>query len=156
MSSFERRYVPLSEIKSEQVLFNVKLPSFVDQDKIAVNIHSIEKLCQLGGIQKLAVIGKEDLDTSEVTPQIVGFNDQGTAYMGKAKSKTAELSRSDSVGERDQSLITPTHAKDWINTTIEINMDEVKNRISNEKNDQGVRSEATWANYLNKGIKMNF
>lgn len=152
MSNIEKGFIPITEAQSERVRFHVSLPEFVDDDKIGVNLRAINRLCQIGGIRRLVVIGAEDLDTSKAVPQILGFNSQGSAYMGKAATKTDEpTSKSISATGQEEWW---SHPQQWANTVIAINMNEVRERIAQEKDwNEGIRSTKAWSHFLNKGIK---
>lgn len=152
MSSIEKGFMPLRKAQSEQVRFQVSLPEFIDQGGIGVNLREIHRLCQIGGIRRLVVFGVEDVDTSKATPQILGFNSQGSAYMGKAGSNTI-IPPTESY-----SAINPEsfwrHTQSWRDAVIVVNMDEVSKRItSDEKWAEGIRDLKAWSHYLNKGIK---
>lgn len=151
MSSKERGFIPLTKAQSERVRFQVALPDFIDQDKIGVNLNQIHRLCQIGGISTLVVLGVEDQDISEATPQILGFNNQGSAYMGKASSSmVVPPSESISGSTRKDS----PHIAQWAHSIIAVNMNEVRQRIENNKKwTDGIRSPKAWSYYLNRGIK---
>jgi hypothetical protein len=79
----ESGFVPLPKVEQEQPEDKIKiilnLPPYVDQDRIGVNLTGISKLCRLGGIRQLVVIGKTDEETSHVIPEISGMNSDGSA-----------------------------------------------------------------------------
>ncbi|OGE02585.1 hypothetical protein A3G16_03605 [Candidatus Curtissbacteria bacterium RIFCSPLOWO2_12_FULL_41_16] len=151
MSSVERGFIPITEAQSERVRFQVGLPDFVDQDRIGVNLREIQRLCQIGGIHRLVVLGVEDLDTSKTVPQILGFNSQGSTYMGKAASK-ADVSPSESFSAPGWEG--KSHPQQWSDALIAVNMNQVRDRIGNDKRwSEGIRSPKAWSHYLNRGIK---
>lgn len=148
--NIERGFVPISDAQSERVMIKIPFPEFVDDQRIGVNVREIHRLCQIGGIRKIAVIGIDDLDTSRSEPQILGFNEQGSAYMGKAVSKTeAPVSLSDSGYTEGY-----YHTERWTNAVIAVDMNALKERVVHDKRwPEGVRSPSAWSHYLNKGIK---
>lgn len=155
MSNIEKGFVPLPEAKTDQVRMQLELPSFVDKHKIGVNLRSIHKLCQIGGIHQLMIAGIDNDETSHATPTILGFNAQGNAFAGKTGEKTdAPLQRAQSVSDNDVSHLELPAAMNWKHTLIIMNMNEVRAKISNDTRwSDGVRSTDAWSHYMNKGIK---
>lgn len=146
----ERGFVPIADAQSERLIIKIPFPEFVEDQKIGVNVREIHRLCQIGGIRKIAVIGIDDLDTSRSEPQILGINEQGSAYMGKAVSKTEPpVSLSDSGYTEGY-----YHTERWTNAVIAVDMNALKERIVHDRRwPEGVRSPSAWSHYLNKGIK---
>lgn len=153
MSPIEKGYVPLPKVEKEQPEENIQillgLPDYVDQDRIGVNLAGIARLCRLGGIRQLIVIGNTDEETSHVIPEVTGLNSDGSAMASKKIAKvtipTFEM-RSQDLYRRNNSI--STRATDLV---IDINVDEVTLRASEKP--KGVHSVRNWTGELDKGLK---
>lgn len=146
----ERGFVPIADAQSERVFIKISFPEFVEDQKIGVNVREIHRLCQIGGIKRLGVIGIDDLDTSRAVPQVLGFNEQGSAYIGKAVSKQETPFSQSHTGDSQGFY----HTERWADALIAVNMTELKERIAHDKRwSEGVCSPAAWSYYLDKGIK---
>lgn len=153
-SAIERGFVPLPKVEREQPEDNIRillnLPDYVDQDRIGVNLAGIARLCRLGGIQTLIVIGNTGEETSHVIPEVVGLNSDGSAVASKKIAKvtvpTFETKMYDATW-RNQQI-----ASRWIRLNINMNIDEVALRVSEEQ--EGVHSVKNWTQELDGGFKV--
>lgn len=152
-SRIESGFISLPKVEQEQPEENIQillnLPDYVDQDKIGVNLTGIAKLCRLGGIRQLVVIGNTDEEISHVIPEVVGLNSDGSAIASKKVARvtvpTFEMHKRDSSW-RNISISTRA-----TNLAIDINVDEVALRVSEKP--KGVHSIGNWAGELDKGLK---
>lgn len=153
MSETKNRYIPLDEAWSPRVRLNIKLPNYVGQSNIGVNVSALEKLCRMGGIEHLRVSTVNDQDTSQFVPTVAGFDSQGNAYAAKTGVKV-EVPTSTYDTEDDELTETRPHAVRTINVGLNLNTNEIAERIRrDERWSTGVRSADGWSHYLNKDIK---
>ncbi|MFA5933322.1 MAG: hypothetical protein WCV81_03625 [Microgenomates group bacterium] len=156
MAEHKNNFIPIEEASYEGARFNVVLPNFVDTERIGVNTQAIHRFCRLGGIKHLRVTGNTDGETSSFTPTIVGYDSQGNAYAGKTGIKTIVptfTQTSDEDGYSELGMYKP-HASTWVNTNIDLNLNEITKNIEEEERWQGdLRSTDAWSYYLNKSIK---
>lgn len=153
MSSIEKGFSPLPKVEREQPEDKIKillnLPDYVDQDRIGVNLRDISKLCKLGGISQLIVVGKTDQDTSHVVPEVTGLNSDGSATVSKKIAKVTVPTFESSV---DNSAWHDKWISDrWINLEVNLNIDEIALRVSEKP--EGVHGIKNWSQELNKGFK---
>lgn len=157
MSEIKKGYVPLDQVQSSRARFVVTLPEFVDKNQIGVNLKGLDRMCKLGGISHIKVVTTEG-DTSQFVPTIVGVSKNGEAIAGKTGVKTSvptfTVESEKSRQGLDGSLFGLPHAASWINTTVNINTNEVADRIKDDpKWDHGVNSSNAWAYHLNEAVK---
>jgi hypothetical protein len=151
MSENTGKFVPIEYAQSDQVRTRVSLPQYVNSEEIYVNLYGIGKLCRLGGIRHLDIVGLDENETSKSVPQIVGFSQNGEALAGKAIVKTVPESSSSSSSESKRHK---PHSFRWVDSTIVVNTSEINQRIQNEDYyEKGVRSTKAWSNHLNKAVK---
>jgi hypothetical protein len=153
-STIERGFVPLPKVEQEQPEDNIgiylNLPSYVDQDRIGVNLRDIAGLCKLGGIRQLLVIGQTDKETSHVIPEVSGLQADGSAT---ASSKMAKVivptfeARMDDLGWGRTDRIETR----WIGLSVNMNMDEIALRVSEKTG--GLHATKNWTKELDKGFK---
>lgn len=154
----KEQFVPFDNVSSSRIHFSVSFPEYVDKGRVGVNVARIESLCRLGGISHLDVIGKTDGYVSEHTPTIVGYNNQGNAYMAKTGSRK-EAGRFTSFMDGnfiDDNLyfFHKPHAASWTNGRIELNMNEISQTIQRkEQNKTGIRNTEEWSHYLNEALR---
>ena len=152
-SNIEKGFIPLpkveQEVTDETIIMSLNLPDYVDQDRIGVNLAGISKLCKLGGITHLVVIGNTGEETSHVVPEVAGVNSDGSASLSKKIEKvivpTFETNPMHN-GKDNETISTRT-----IGLYVDINVDELGNRIA--ETSEGVHSPKAWAKELDKGIK---
>lgn len=155
MSKIEENFIPLGGIMySPTVRFDLPLPEFVPQHQIGINYNKIHQLCRLGGIGHLRVTGKTDGDVTNFTPTIVGYDSQGNAYAGKKGTQVdIPLFEISNESDSDLSSVRP-HAATWINATLNLNINEITERIKQEPRwERGVYSPKAWAYHLNHSLK---
>jgi hypothetical protein len=154
MLHIERGFVPLPKVEREQPEENIKillgLPDYVDQDRIGVNLPGIARLCKLGGIRPLIIIGETEKETSHVIPEIVGINSDGSAMASKKAAKvTVPTFDANSDNSSLQHKLVATR---WVGLNVSMNIDEIALRASEKS--EGVHSAANWARELDKGFKV--
>jgi hypothetical protein len=144
------KFVPIAEASTKRLkLQGVTFPPFVDTNKIGVNTRYIERLMDIGGINTLTVQGVQG-DTSSETPTVVGMTEQGGALAGKKSAKTI-MPIFEGKGEYDAHL--PAQFRFVENAQVLINVDEVSQRLQNEKKwKDGVRSVSGWSHHVDKAI----
>jgi hypothetical protein len=149
----ESGFVPLPKVEQEQpedrIRITLNLPGYVDQDRIGVNLTGISKLCRLGGIRQLVVLGKTDEETSHVIPEVSGMNSDGSAMASKKMAKVTVPTFESSV--HDYSRRNKWIGDRWITLNVNMNVDEIGLRVS--ENEGGVHSPKNWARELDKGLR---
>lgn len=154
MAEIARKFIPLQEANAEFLKINLDLPNCVNPDSIGVNVWEVGRMCEIGGINHLRVIGEAgEISSTEVN--IVGFTQEGGAYAGKGKKSFVPTSQSESKLSNERSpFFVFGHSAEWIDATIKINTEETTNQILHDKRwKEGVRSPEAWAGYLNQDIK---
>jgi hypothetical protein len=149
----ESGFVPLPKVEQEQPEDNIKiylnLPVYVDQDRIGINLSGIARLCELGGIRPLIVLGQTSQDTSHVLLEVAGLNSDGSAIASKKMTKVAvPLFEADSQNSTRHPV---TIAERWKGTRININVAEMGHRVSDQAT--GVQSTENWTRELNALFK---
>lgn len=153
MAPIEKGFVPLPKVEQEQPEENIQvllnLPDYVDQDRIGVNLAGVAKLCKLGGIKQLIVIGSTTGETSHVVPEITGFSSEGRVIASRKVAKvtfpTFEMNTQNS-NWRNTSISTRA-----IELTIDVNVNEIALRVSDKP--EGIHSVLNWAKELDNGLK---
>lgn len=135
MSRIERGFYPLSKIEHggiPTVLFDLNLPMH-EKEKIGVNVRAIEQLCNIGGIRTLYIAGKTEQSTSDFPH----FEDLEYINIPTYSFKNTE-------GEHNKTL---PHQARWTDTTIELDINEMSSKISQNNTPK------EWAAELNYAIK---
>jgi hypothetical protein len=153
-SRIESGFVPLPKVEQEQPEDRIKivlnLPGYVDQDRIGVNLTGISKLCDLGGIRQLVVLGKTDEETSHVISEVSGMNSDGSAVASKKMARVTVPTFEAST--HDNSSRSNWMAERWISLGINLNVDEIGLHVSEEKG--GVHAVENWTRELDKGVRV--
>jgi hypothetical protein len=155
-SRIESGFVPLPKVEQEQpedkIRIALNLPGYVDQDRIGVNLTGIRKLCNLGGIRQLVVLGKTDEETSHVIPEVSGMNSDGSAVASKKMARvtvpTFEARQQHNSAESHDLI-----AHRWVDLNINMNVDEIGIRASEKKG--GVHAAGNWARELDRGVRVS-
>jgi hypothetical protein len=152
MQKFEKGFFPLREVEDreiEGIKVSLNLPDYVDSDKIGVNLRGIYRLCRMGGIGAIRIIGSMDGDISTYAPDIVGMNSDGAAEAGKRG-----LKRKAPLFHGEPRLVSqklPSECS-WLDTTINVNLREIKCRILDKKNKK-LREPGNWTDDLDKALR---
>lgn len=156
-AEFKNGYVPIEDASTETARFVVTLPEFLPRGCIRVNLKNLDRLCKIGGISHLRVVGETDGDTTKFTPTIVGYDSLGNAYAGKKGEKISVPPFTTSHDESNDSLDTSwsrPHSAVWVNRTVGLNINEIQERIREEKAwPRGVYSTQAWAHHLDKSLR---
>src|SRR4030067_2684274 len=91
MTEIEKGFFPLTEVQDENIegiRISLNLPEWIDQDRIGVSLRGIYKMCQMGGIETIKILGSTDGEVSTYTPNLVGINPDGAGIAGKVGLKT--------------------------------------------------------------------
>ena len=151
-SRASNKFVPIDELHSSRLSFDVGFPNWVPVQRIGVHVSRINRLLRIGGIRHLSVTGSFGSETSSTVPMIVGINEQGSAYAAKAKSDTIvpthrEFDLPDNRGFKP-------HRAQWIDGQVNLNLDEIAQRIrQSNKWGRDVRSEKAWSSYLDQSVR---
>lgn len=151
----ESGFVPLPKVEREQPEDRIKvalnLPTYLDQDRVGVNLSEIRRLCDWGGIRELRIIGKTDGETSQVIPEVNGINSDGSASASKKMAKVdvpTSTSDMNSFMPKKGSRI----AYRWVAARVDVNNNEIAARTAEKPG--GAHSVGNWAEELDKGIKL--
>lgn len=149
----KERYIPIDEANTEKVVFEMPFPDYVDRERVGVNISKLERLCSLGGITSLAVIGETDGEVSRETPEIAGFSNRGEAVATKKTSKRI-------IDLHDHNILHLGFPEEGLSSfafsvaNLRININEAVNRaIEEKKGKASVRDTETWTKYLDVALK---
>lgn len=140
-------YTPLPEANTERVRSTLVLP-FKLEEQIGLNTGKIELLAQIGGISHLKIQNDEHGRTSQVVPQIVGVDGQGTAVSGAASVERIPVYSND---HERSGLLSRYKTERWTGVTIRINSEEIKSKLL--KADQIVNKSDPWAKEINSAVK---
>jgi hypothetical protein len=148
----ESGFIPLPKIEQEQpeedLEIKLNLPQYVDQDRIGINTSNIIKLNNWGGIRTLRVVGRYDMETSILIPETAGINSDGSA---NASKKVTKVEKPTFEGySSDYNWDTFSIANRWKNVEINLNIDEIGQRIKDKP--EGIRSSKNWTRELDSGI----
>lgn len=150
-------YYPINKINNNRVRFNIPLPAYIRPDEIGVNVKGLLTLLRIGGISHLRVIGRTDEETSRSTPSILGYDSHGNAYAGKQVEKVDVPEYLVSDEEADHgggSYIFRPHSATWKNMTLNININEMAEKIKDEEVwSRGVYSTEAWADHLDRNLR---
>lgn len=144
------RYKPIDQANTQKVRFSVPLPEYVDRERVGINVGRIEKLCRIGGIGHLRIVGETQGKTSSFTPAIVGFSNKGEAYAAKTGVKNSVPTYSVDY-ERDEFV---PHSFRWANGTVRVNLNEVADRIvSDLRWKKDAREIKAWSQHLDLSLR---
>ncbi|MBX4205981.1 hypothetical protein KW795_02180 [Candidatus Microgenomates bacterium] len=141
------KFTPMPYAQTQRLRTAAELPFHIEEE-IGLNLESLNKLMQLGGIRHLRIENDtENKKTSKVSLGISGMNNQGSAYGGVAVTQmvppsldTVELTGG---GQLKQAK--------WMDLTIKLNTQEMTQRMLQA--DQDVRQPENWARDLQKIVK---
>lgn len=144
------KFIPIQEASTNRVnLHGIVFPPFVEKNRIGINARRIERLMDIGGIKTLAVKTVTG-ETSNEMPTVVGMTEKGEALAGKKAVKTIVPVFDSRSSNSDADV---PMAFRWADANIVINMDEVSQRLEQQKKWQnGVQSVPGWAYYVDKAI----
>ena len=143
---------PMSEIyfMSSRIRVTLPFPSWVETDKVGVNIPRTERLMNLGGIRHIRFVGDVDGEHTSAVPVSVGLNTDGSqiAGMGSLREsvKMQTLER-DGAPDRRASF----RNAEWTSATIRVNLNEIQRRIHDQN--KNLRNAASWTPYLDKSLR---
>ncbi len=156
----ENRFTPLSELLYENVqdypegspiAFRDVFPRHVPLDKIGIDLQKAHRLCNLGGIWRVSITGSSDNDTSKVTPEISGFSGSNTAYSSGKKHDEEMPPYGKEIRPIYMSNAQP-FSNTWAALEVDLNFNEINQRILNNKGYGNSRSESAWADFLNDSV----
>ncbi len=157
MSEFKDGYFPIEYANTNRTRFVIPFPEYVKPQQIGVNLRGLRMLLRIGGISHLRVAGQTDGETTRFTPTIVGYDSQGNAYAGKKGEKVTipEFTTYDDEANRNQDASEwKPHSATWKNAVINLNINEMAERIRQEdKWARGVSSTEAWAYHLDKVVR---
>jgi hypothetical protein len=136
-------FIPLSQL--EESCWNVRLPEFVDADRIGLHAGRLGVLANIAGYKDHVHVSSADGDTTEYNPMIVGGDSQGNAYGAMGGVKSARLSNIEGYDDGHRgTLHTSPHLRITLNTA------EMTQRLQHTK--ANVRAPEAWAAQLNDSI----
>lgn len=139
-------YTPLSQVNTDRIRSTLSLP-FRLEEQIGLDTRKVELLSQIAGISHIKIQNENPARTTQVFPQVMGIDGQGTAVSGAAEvSKVPTFNTSYFVGEEGK-----YKSARWISLNIAINTEETKNVLL--KSDQVVNRPNPWAKEINRAIK---
>lgn len=151
MIESKARYVPIIDAVTDRIFLAPKLPDYVKADKIGVDLQTITKLCDLGGIERLVLAGKNDGKTSSVDVGIGKISANGEATATAASKKTMEPTHKSH--SRVNGDFGP-HSFSWTDAFIEMNTKEINQRILEDRQwTKGVRDINAWSKYIDDCLR---
>lgn len=142
------QFVPLSEIQSERVNISLGLPEWLNQNLIGVNLKGIGTICNLSGLRTVNIVGATDKKAYSESPQVTGFNEQGSAYAAKSQAANFISPSEGSFSYDPYQTLLPRYAR-WADATVEVNMNEIT-RMTQAMG--SLRNPRDWVNPLNTAI----
>jgi len=145
------RYVPITEANTDRIFLAPKLPEYVKAEKIGIDVERITRLCDLGGIERLFLAGKNDGETSKVEVGIGKLSANGEATATAATKTTIEPTH------KSYSLVNGDpgpHSFCWTDALITMNTKEINQRIIEDRRwTRGVRDINAWSNYIDNCLR---
>jgi hypothetical protein len=134
------------------LVWDLELPSHVDQERLVVNMSLLAGLHRVGAIA-CSGVGGYNGETSQTLPSIVGLNADGSAVAGGlATSKRAEGSRSKQQGYNFN--------VGFVNTCIgqgiiahRLNQSEIASQVADLVREKDKSSEAAWSTCLDRALR---
>lgn len=160
MSRLERNYTRLSELSGgavevgrknniTTVVFDMRaLPEWINQDEIGLHLPAIHRRCRLAGIDTLHVSlasGKQ----SEVTPTVVGRNEDSTALLGRLSRIKKVPTYSAELSDNEERKIPIGYR--WGHVRVEMNFSEMEQRI--RYREKPIRSSKEWSREINTALQ---
>lgn len=140
--------VPIQEAATERIIAkNLQLPPYLN-GRIGIDLEKTIRLMNIGGISHVFLENREEDEQS--VPQIVGFDAQGTAYSGFAKSKTRNASELDTRDWRGFN----TKGAEWRAMRIALDIKVITEGIM-QKEDGSLHSAEAWIRPLNREVRNN-
>jgi len=136
-------FVPLSQF--EESCWDVKLPEYVDPDRIGIHTSRLGVLANLAGYKDHVHVISADGDTTQHNPMIVGNDSQGNAFGAMGGVKPARLSNVEGLDYDRRGTI---HTSPFLQITV--NTKEMTQRLQHKK--ANVRTPEPWAAQLNDAI----
>lgn len=147
----EQRLIPINQVyrQTDRVNFNIPFPTWLETDRIGVDLRRTLGLMTLGGIRSLTMTqAKTDEENSVSMPVIVGINTDGSALAGKAKAARKTLYHSGLSLQRE---FFPLHNCMWTNLGIRLNTDQIQKEITSASNN--LRQPDSWTPYLDRVLR---
>ena len=153
MSERQRELISINECwkKTDRLHAHITLPQWIDTEKIGVDVSRAILLMQLGGIKNTEFKMESGHQSKTNIPMVVGFNNHGVAYAGRASTKAEESSYHTSNVELDQSHV--FRNSQWTNLKITLDRDAVQNKINEAKGD--LRNPESWIPHIDKALRQN-
>ncbi len=139
-------FTPLPRVRTLKVRSDELTLPFKLEEQLGLNVGKIGTLTQLAGIKSVRIINDKSGEISKATPQIVGFNSDGSALSGAAKVSTVPISDGNLKDNEGQ-----FHTSRWADLTIVINTEETKQRLLHS--DHTLNQPQPWAKEVNKAVK---
>jgi hypothetical protein len=156
MSKIESGFVSLSEIdkyedwENHRAVVRLELPSYVDRERIGVNLGSLDSVSRFSGIGGILLHGTTGNETTRSVPNIVGHSASGEAFAGRAATEE----KAPQFGVSGETMNTPGFAPLPLREVayhVDLNLDEIGERVK----DRGVREAAPWAKELDRVAKQS-
>ncbi len=136
--------VPIHEAHTDRInAHGLELPPYL-RGKIGMDLAKTTKLMNIGGISHLHILSNESREKAE--PTIVGYDQGGSAYAGKVKTKTQIHSNNETQDLKDGK----TKARHWRAITLTVNTQTIADSLSEKNNDLSAHA---WTKPLNKEVK---
>lgn len=141
--------VPIQEAATERInARKLQLPPYLN-GKIGIDLEKTTRLMNIGGISHVFIENKAEDERS--VPQIVGFDEQGTAYSGYAKSKTRNAS---GLETHDLQQGINTKGLEWRAMRIALDIEVITAGIT-QKEEGSLHLAEAWIKPLNSEVRNN-
>lgn len=147
----QSKYTPIEGLVTPKVRVDLPLPSYIDQSQIGLHLGRVRTLCRMGGIGHLRITGHTGDETSSAMPVMIGFNSQGGGYAGKLGTRV-DIPTYRSNHSPLETILDVPHSARWIDGVISANIDEITQRIRQDK-ESNIRSQQAWANQLDNVLR---
>ena len=145
------RYTPITEAITNRIFLVPKLPEYVKAEKIGVDLERITRLCDLGGIERVVLAGRNDGKTSRIEVGIGKVSASGEATATAASKKTVEPTHN---SHRLAGEDFGPHCIQWTDAFIEMNTKEINQRILDDRRwTRGVRDINAWSKYIDDCLR---
>lgn len=141
MNETSKKYIPLSEVRTDRISSSLNLP-YDMESRVGLNVRKMENIMQLGGISQALLANTR----GRYGVRIAGISGSGTALGTVTSVTTSEYESSERQGN--------VHNSKWTDIKIFINSDGILQKLRND-NDQKPDKADKWASELNQRIKID-
>jgi len=135
--------------RSERVRMQIPFPSWVDTEKMGVNLLKTERLMNIGGIKHIRVVGDVNGERTVSMPVSLGIAPDGSQYAGMIGAK--ETTKSLSLESKAEGGRLTFRNAEWTTAVVHLNLEEIQRQIDEKKGN--LRKADSWIPYLDSALR---